>query len=267
MDIRLLVVSLFLFTVACQDKKGSTASIVIEKKQYEIKNVFQHDLNAFTEGLFFDDAILYESTGSPESLPETESVFGIVDLATGKMDVKAKLDKQKYFGEGIAKANNKIFQLTYLNKTGFVYDATTFDKIDTFTFDSNEGWGLTNIDDATLVMSDGTDVLTFIDVEDLKSVKKIKVTENGLALQNLNELEFVEGFIYANVYTQNRIVKIDIKDGSVVRSIDLSGLYYDAKNKSNLILEMNGIAYNKAKKTFFITGKMWPNIYEIKILE
>lgn len=267
MNIRLFIVPLLLLIVACRDKKVSTSSIVVEKKQYEIKNVFQHDLNAFTEGLFFDGATLYESTGSPESLPHTESVFGIVDLVTGKVDVKVALDKQKYFGEGIAKAGNKIFQLTYLNKTGFVYDATTFKKIDTFTFDSNEGWGLTNIDETTLVMSDGTNILTFLDVENLKPTKKLKVTENGLPLINLNELEYVNGFIYANVYTKNRIVKIDVKDGSVVRSIDLSGLYYDAKNKSNLLLEMNGIAYNKKSDTFFVTGKMWPNIYEIKILE
>ncbi|WP_052705371.1 glutaminyl-peptide cyclotransferase [Flavobacterium sp. 316] len=268
MNLRLLILFQLVFFISCKNgtKKEEQLSSITQP-QFKIKNVFPHDMNSFTEGLFLSEGKLYESTGSPESIPNTKSVFGILNLETGKIDVKAELDKTIYFGEGIAKANNKIFQLTYLNKTGFVYDADTFEKIDTFKFQNDEGWGLTNIDNETLIMSDGTNVLTFMDVETLKPIKSIKVTEFGNPVYRLNELEYVNGCVYANIYTENRIVKIDVNDERVIKSIDLYSLYFDAKNRFSGSMEMNGIAYDEKEKTFYITGKMWPNVYEIEILD
>ncbi|VXC23261.1 conserved hypothetical protein [Flavobacterium sp. 9AF] len=257
MKFSFLSILFFLFFISCKEKEeNNSQESIISIKQYVIKNTYPHDTNSFTEGLFFDGGNLFESTGAPESVANTRSLFGILSLETGKIDVKAELDKSIYFGEGIAKANNKIFQLTYLNKMGFVYDAETYQQLSTFKFENNEGWGLTNLGDSTLIMSDGTDVLTFLDVNTQKPTKKIKVTEYGNPVYRLNELEYINGFVYSNVYTENRILKIDINTGKVVKSIDLSSLYFDVKNRFSGSMEMNGIAYNSKKNTFYITGKM-----------
>lgn len=237
------------------------------KVGYVILNSFPHDINSFTEGLFMHNNIVYESTGSPEELPKTKSVIGILDLKTGLINTKVELDKRIYFGEGIAKCKNKIYQLTYKNKTGFIYDSKTFKQIGIFQFDNNEGWGLTNINDTSLIMSDGSNILTFINPDNLKFIKKIEVFENNIPVANLNELEYVNGYIYANIYTTNKIVKIDPNNGNVIATIDFESLFYDAKNRFSGSLEMNGIAYNDKNKTFLITGKLWPCVYEIKLNE
>lgn len=232
---------------------------------FSVLNTFSHDINSFTEGLFFYDNKIYESTGSPDDMPNTKSVIGILDLKSGFLDVKVELDKDIYFGEGIAKCNDKIYQLTYKNKKGFIYDFKTFKKKGDFTFENSEGWGLTSINDTTLVMSDGTNLLTFLNPENLQALKKIEVFDNNVAVVDLNELEYVDGFIYANIYTTCRVVKIDVKTGLVVGSIDFNSLCYEVLNKYPEAQELNGIAYNKVKDSFFITGKMWPNIYEVKL--
>lgn len=267
MKIRLIIIHLILFISCKKETKVNNQDITDELRQFKVVNTFPHDINAFTEGLFMSEGKLFESTGAPENMLNTKSLFGILNLETGKIDVKAELDRNIYFGEGIAKADDKIFQLTYLNRTGFIYDAKTFEKLDTFKFENNEGWGLTNIDDTTLIMSDGTDVLTFLDVKTLKPIKKIKVSENGNPIYRLNELEYIDGVIYSNVYTENRILKIDANNGKVLKSIDLSSLYFDIKNRFPGAMEMNGIAYNPINKTFYITGKMWPNVFEIEIFD
>lgn len=253
---------LIIFLFSCNENKNIETTKSTD--DFLIINTYKHDINSFTEGLFFDFDTIYESTGSPKDLPLTKSVFGILNLNTGKIDIKSELDKNLYFGEGIALCDKKIFQLTYLNKVGFIYDSKTFNKIGEFNYTNDEGWGLTNIENDTLIMSDGTNVLTFLDSKSLKLVKKIYVTEFGNELHNVNELEYVDGYIYANIYTTNKIVKINSNNGLVIKSYDFSKLYYDSKHRNPNALEMNGIAYNKKTKTFFITGKMWPSIYEVK---
>lgn len=266
-NISVLFAILF-FTIACNnDIKKEEKTVVINNAVpilgYEIINTFPHDTNSFTEGFLVHDGKLFESTGATSQLPQTRSLFGIVDLQTGKIDVKAELDKTKYFGEGIVILNNKIYQLTYQTKIGFIYDAKTYKKIGEFTFPSNEGWGFTT-DGTYLIMSDGTNMLTYLDPENLSKVKSIAVSENGYALDYLNELEYINGFIYANVWGKNSIVKIDTANGAVVSKMDLTSLAEEAKKISDGSKEMNGIAYDAVNNKIYVTGKMWPKIYEIK---
>jgi glutaminyl-peptide cyclotransferase len=269
--ISIILLSICLFFINCNKKESNENTIKKENdlisNDYKILNVYQHSTNSFIEGLFVDQGTIYESTGSPEELPNTKSVFGILDTKTGQINVKSELDKKIFFGEGIAKCNNKIYQLTYKNKTGFLYDSKTYKQIGVFQFDNNEGWGLTNIKNESLIMSDGTNVLTFLDPKSLKSTKKLEVLENNMPVLNLNELEYVDGYIYANIYGTNKIVKIDAKNGIVVRTIDCTALANDSKSKFSGCLEMNGIAYNNKTNTFLITGKLWPCVYEIKLTQ
>jgi glutamine cyclotransferase len=234
--------------------------------EYELVATYPHDTNSFTEGFLFNDGVLFESTGAMRELPQTRSLFGSVDLKTGKISVKAELDKQIYFGEGITFLNGKVYQLTYKSKKGFVYNAKTFAQIGEFSFPSAEGWGFTN-DGTNLIMSDGTDILTWIEPETYKVVKRIAITENGKSCTFLNELEWIDGYIFANVWTTNTIVKINPEDGKVLGKIDLKDLAYNAAGTYPGSLEMNGIAYNPDSKTLFVTGKMWPTIYEIRLVE
>lgn len=262
----LILLTLGLLIAACSNRKdadsGKTISTIPRISITFVKE-YPHDRRSFTEGFFFHDGKLFESTGATD-LPETRSLYGIVDLNTGAIDVKAELDRNKYFGEGIALLNDKLYQLTYKSKVGFVYDASTFEQLDKFTIPSAEGWGLTT-DGQFLIMSDGTSKLSYIDPHSLTVSKSIFVKENGSLVQYLNELEYIEGFIYANVWQTNRIVKIDPKDGSVVGQLDLSIYAFDAKSIYQQSMEMNGIAYNPDSKTLFFTGKLWPKIYEIKL--
>ncbi|WP_347157175.1 glutaminyl-peptide cyclotransferase [Pontibacter chitinilyticus] len=229
---------------------------------YGVTATHPHDVTSFTEGLLVHDGKLYESTGSPSDQPETRSLVGIVDLSTGKIDTKVELDKSKYFGEGIVILDGKLYQLTYTSKTGFVYDLDTFKKLREFTFPSKEGWGITT-DSTYLIMSDGTSHLTYLDPATLKQVKELGVYDNNGPLNNLNELEYINGYIYANIYTTNIIVKIDPKSGQVVGKLDLTTLNQDANSKNPSSLELNGIAYDAAADKIYVTGKLWPNIYEI----
>lgn len=173
-----------------------------------------------------------------------------------------ELDKTKYFGEGIVFLNDKLYQLTYKNKLGFIYDAKTFKQVGTFIYSNAEGWGLTT-DWRNLVMSDGTHKLTFLDPNSLTPVKVLSVTENNNSLAHINELEFIRGFIYANVWQTNSIVKIDTVNGNVVGKLDLNSLAFEAKNKNPNADVLNGIAYDPIRDKIYVTGKLWPNIYEI----
>jgi glutamine cyclotransferase len=244
------------------DYKGTTTSV--QTIYYDYTNSYPHDINSFTEGFLFHDGKLYESTGATPDLPQTRSLFGVVDLTTGKIDTKAELDKTKYFGEGITFLNGKVYQLTYKTKIGFVYDAVTFKRIKQFTFPSEEGWGMTT-DGKNLIMSDGTNTLTFLDPQNLTVVKTIQVSENGYAVDYLNELEYIKGFIYANLYGTNKIARIEPDNGRVTGMLDLTSLAHEAKTLYRGSLEMNGIAYDEAEDKILITGKMWPKIYEIKL--
>lgn len=235
----------------------------VPQLNYSIENQYPHDITSFTEGLLFHDHKLYESTGGADNLPQTKSLFGEVDLKTGKILAKAELDKTVYFGEGIVFLNGKIYQLTYKNQIAFIYDSKSFKQIGTFNYANREGWGMTT-DGKYLIMSDGTSYLTYLDPTNYSVVKTLDVAENGYVVEKLNELEYIKGFIYANIWTTNTIVKIDPKTGDVVGKLDLTALAQDSKSKNPDALEMNGIAYDSLTNKILVTGKLWPNMYEIK---
>ena len=230
---------------------------------YALNSSFPHDTSSFTEGFLIHNGQLYESTGSPEEIPQARSLFGTVDLKTGRIDKKIELDRQKYFGEGTVFLNDKVYQLTYQTKIGFIYDAKTFNKLGEFTFPSKEGWGMTT-DGSHLIMTDGTNIITYLETKNFTTEKTISVTDDNGPVMHLNELEFIKGFIYANIYTTNYIVKIDPASGKVIGKIDLTSLATEAKIKFPGSLEMNGIAYDSTSDKIYITGKMWPNIYAIE---
>ncbi len=157
-----------------------------------------------------------------------------------------------------------MYQLTYLNKEGFIYQLPSFELIEKFTYENNEGWGLAT-DGQSLLMSDGTDVITFLNPVSLKPFKKLKVSANGNAQNHLNELEYIKGYIYANIWLTNLIVKIDPISGNIVGQIDLSSLVLKERTKKSSIDVLNGIAYNKELDKIYVTGKLWSSIYEIAI--
>lgn len=229
---------------------------------FKVAATHPHDTTLFTEGLFVHEGKMYESTGSPDNIPFTRSLVGILDLKTGKLDKKIELDRSIYFGEGIVLLNNKLYQLTYQNQKGFIYDGTTFQKTGEFSFANKEGWGFTT-DGKRLIMSDGTPVLTFLNPDNLKPESTLTVRENGNPVTNLNELEYIKGFIYANIWMTNYIVKIDPATGNIVGKLNLNDLSTEAHNKYHNAQEMNGIAYDAATDKIYVTGKMWPTIYEV----
>jgi glutaminyl-peptide cyclotransferase len=267
----LLFLSLISALVSCEgEKKENPEKTKEEAKKpetlvlkYELIASHPHDSTCYTQGFLFHNGQLLESTGAPENIPYTRSLIGIVDLNSGKMNIKAEIDRNIYFGEGIAVLNNKIFQLTYKNQVGFIYDAKTFQNKGQFGYLNKEGWGLTT-DGKQLIMSDGTNVLTYLDPEKFNITKTLVVSENGFAVDYLNELEFINGFIYANIYTTHRIVKIDPENGQVIAELDIDDLFQKSKNQYSPSAETNGIAYNPENDKIYVTGKLWPYIFEIK---
>ena len=262
------ITSLVCLLFACDGNRNKVKNIAPEKPvispiDYSLVNSFPHDTTAFTEGFLIYNGKLYESTGASRELPQTRSLFGVVDLKTGKIEKKVELDKTMYFGEGIAFLNGKVYQLTYKTKVGFIYDSNSFKKLSEFTFPSDEGWGMTT-DDKNLIMSDGTHKLTYLDPNTLQVTKTLSVSENGCVKENLNELEFINGYIYANIWMTNTIVKINPENGNVVGLLDLTSLADEAKNLYPWSQEMNGIAYDSSTDKIYVTGKLWPKIYEIK---
>ncbi len=259
----LILIGLMLFSCSSNDSSNMDDNSSIPIINYTFINSFPHDTNSFTEGFLVQNGCLYESTGATAGLSQTKSLFGKVDLKTGKIETKVELDRNKYFGEGIAFLKGKVYQLTYNTKVGFIYDTISFKKIGEFIIPTAEGWGLTT-DGTNLIMSDGTNTLIFLDPDSLKVVKRISVFENGYVKDNLNELEYIDGYIYANLWSTNMIVKIEPKSGKVVGKIDLTLLMDEAKSIYPQSLEMNGIAYDSVVNKIYVTGKLWPKIYEIK---
>lgn len=243
-------------------KKAVNTNSSVSSIQYSVVKTYPHDTESFTEGFLFHDNKLYESTGSPENFPDARSVIGTVNLKTGKIDVKAELDRKKYFGEGILFFNERLYQLTYKNQTGFIYDAITFQRIDTFSYSNKEGWGMTT-DGKSIIMSDGTNSITYWDPVSLKETKKLNVTFNGSSALYINELEYINGYIYANVWTTNNIVKIDPADGRIMGIMDLTSLFLKAAKEYRLSEATNGIAYDPEKDKIYVTGKFWPCIFQI----
>jgi glutamine cyclotransferase len=229
---------------------------------YSVRHVYAHDTTSYTEGFLFHNHQLFESSGATEEYPQTRSMAGVEDMNTGKIDKKIELDKDKYFGEGIVFFKDKLYQLTYKNHTGFIYDAATYRRLDSFRFRNAEGWALTT-DSNSLIMSDGTSGLTYLDPVSLSPVKKLAVTENGAALDSLNELEYIRGFIYANRYLKDYIVKIDPATGKVVGKLDLSSLVSEEHIRNPDGDVLNGIAYDPDSDKIYVTGKLWAGIYEI----
>ena len=235
---------------------------------YEVVKTYKHDPQAFTQGLTFHAGFLYEGTGSPDY--NGNSSVRKIDLESGDIKQKRGLD-QKYFGEGITILNNKIYQLTWNEKTAFVYDANTFEPITVFAF-TGAGWGITN-DGTNLIMSDGSHILRVIDPATFRTVRTINVFNNGKPLANLNELEFIKGEIWANIWHSeepdklgkpNYIARIDPKDGKILGWVDLAGISPDdvARNPENTL---NGIAYDADNDRIFVTGKQWKKLFEIKV--
>jgi len=260
--------------IACKDSGNSSgnSSSINEPAtddapaaiSYTVLNATPHDTNSYTEGFLFHDGKLYESSGAPEDDPNTRSMFGEVDPATGKIAVKAELDRKTYFGEGITFLNGKVYQLTWTNKIGFIYDAKTFKKIGQFTIPGNEGWGMTT-DGKDLILSDGTSNLIFVDPGTFKTIRSISVRDNNGPVGNINELEYIKGSIYANVYQTTDVLRIDPASGKVTGKADFSRLDKEAKMKYSKAEYMNGIAYDSANNKIYITGKLWPSIYEVRL--
>jgi glutamine cyclotransferase len=266
----LIALSFLAFFSSCTDTKPTEEVISKPVKEdhsapaitYSLVGTTPHDTLAFTEGLLFYNDQLFESTGAPDYMPQARSLFGIVDMKTGKIDVKAELDKKIYFGEGIVILNGKIFQLTYKNQLGFIYDAKTYKKIGEFSYANKEGWGMTT-DGTNIIMSDGSNVLFYLDPNTQKVIKTLQVNDDGFAEDYLNELEFINGYIYANIWNKNFIVKIDPATGKVLGRMDLTMLCNTARAKFRNGLEMNGIAYDAKNDKVYITGKFWPDLYQI----
>ena len=224
---------------------------------FTVVRSYPHDPTAFTQGLQWVDGFLYEGTGNHGA-----SSIRKVRLDTGEVLQKRDLPEQ-YFGEGIVVRKDELVQLTYKTEIGFVYDRQTFAPKRTFKY-QGEGWGLT--DNGThLVMSDGSEVLTFRDPNTFKEVRRVRVLNQGTPLGQLNELEMVEGEVWANVWKQDYLARIDPRTGTVQGFVDLRGIF-DRHSIPNEDAVLNGIAYDPARKRLFVTGKLWPRLFEIEVV-
>lgn len=225
---------------------------------FKIINIYPHDIKAYTQGLEFVGDTLYESTGL-----YGRSSLRKVDYQTGKVLKKIDLDK-KYFGEGITILKNKIYQLTWREKVGFVYDRETFAQVGTFSYqDSAEGWGLCH-DGKTIYKSDGTEKIWMLKDETLEENSFIQVCTNTRLIESVNELEWADGKIFANIYQRNAIAVINHENGAVEAVLDLSSLKEQVSQHPELDV-LNGIAYHPLRKTLFVTGKNWDKLFEISI--
>ncbi len=229
---------------------------------YSLLKVYPHDTSAYTQGLQFVNGFLYEGTGNPDSVPN-KSKLRKVDYSSGKILKETSLPGI-LFGEGITVLGDKIYQLTWQNKKGFVYNFSDFKLIKEFSYDI-EGWGLTN-DGKNLIVTDGSSNIYFWDPETLKEIKRINVQDNTGMKNNLNESEYINGYIYVNIYTTNEILKVDPITGNVIGRIDLSDLkknYPELGSPHSDVL--NGIAWDSSGNRLFITGKYWSKMFEIRL--
>lgn len=225
---------------------------------HKVVKSYPHDQYAFCQGLVVEGDTLYEGTGR-----EGQSTLRVVDLKTGQVQKSIKLP-DVVFGEGITVFEGQIYQLTWKNNIAYVYDKDTFQYKTKIRY-SGEGWGLTH-DGTHLIMSDGSSSLRFVNPKTFKTVKKLRVRENGRNVEDLNELEYVDGKIYANVWYKDLIAQISPKTGDVEAWIDLRGIISD-QDRGNREHVLNGIAYDPQSKRLFVTGKNWPYLYEIQIIK
>ena len=224
---------------------------------YEVINVYPHDSNAFTQGLAIDEGVMYEGTGLTG-----ESSLRRVDLETGDVLQIYELPSN-LFGEGITVFDDKIIQLTWQSQIGFVYDKSSFDLLQNFSY-STQGWGITT-DGTRLIMSDGSANLYFLNPETFEKTGQVEVHDGNTSVTKLNELEYINGEVYANVWLTNKIAIINPNTGQVTGWIDLTGIYTPGTGDSNNVL--NGIAYDSANNRLFVTGKRWSQLFEIKLIE
>lgn len=255
------------FFAACNndssnDNDAATAANTVSPPaniNYNIVASYPHDTSSFTEGLIWQNNSLYEGTGL-----EGQSRLMKIDIKSGKPTRSVSLDPT-IFGEGITQLNDKIYQLTWQNHKVYVYDAKTLKKLKELSWE-HDGWGLTN-NGTDLIVSTGESNLYFVDPETFKIKKIIGVSDHNGPVGNLNELEYVDGFIYSNIYLSDIIVKIDPANGNITGKIDLSGLLAKAGKNVNTDegYVLNGIAYDSTKKSMYITGKKWPLIFEMKV--
>jgi glutaminyl-peptide cyclotransferase len=263
-----LFIILLSFLAACNGNSDSqstetTAPVVSNEPpvlSYTVTNIYPHQTSAFTEGLEWHDGKLLESTGDPDYGGKSKLAY--VDLKTGNDIKKINLDKQ-YFGEGCTLLNGKIYMLTYKENKCFVFDAKTLAKLKEFDYDG-EGWGLTN-NGKQLIMNNGGDKLYFRDPETFAVKNIVSVTDNNGPVAMINELEWVNGELYSNVWQKDIIVKINPETGKVTGKADFSGMkekYFPELAANTDVL--NGIAYDSTAKRFFITGKNWPKLFEVK---
>ena len=260
---------IILVSVACQNNQESeekpldkTEDNSPENINFKVVNAFPHDTTSYTEGFLFHKGLLFESTGHTNTYASSRSAFGPVDLKNGRIEIKAEIDKNRYFGEGIAFLKDRIYQLTDTTHIGFIYNADTYKKLGTFTYDG-DGWGLTT-NGNYLIMSNGSSNLYYREPSTFKIIKTLNVTDNNGPVQNINELEMIHGYIYANQWLTDNILKIDTATGKVVGKLDLSSLRTEAKMKYAFSEETNGIAYDSVTNKVYVTGKLWPLIYEIQ---
>jgi glutaminyl-peptide cyclotransferase len=258
-----LALVLVLFVSACRSEPGANPSTATNSNRagvvrytYEVVNTFPHDRNAFTQGLEFQDGKLLESTGE-----EGHSSLRRVVLETGQIEQKVDVP-HPYFAEGITLLNGKIYQLTWQHQIGFIYDANTFEKKGEFKYEG-EAWGLTN-DGTSLIMSDGTNRLKFLDPDNFSVKRVIVVMAGKVPIDSLNELEYVQGQIYANIWHDNRMAIIDPQTGRVTGAVDLTGLLRPGEVSDEEAV-LNGIAYDATSQRLFVTGKLWPKLFELRL--
>jgi glutaminyl-peptide cyclotransferase len=257
---RVIVVLAALAAYGCGPASEAGA---IQEYTYEIVHTYPHDPTAFTQGLFYLDGVLYEGTGL-----EGRSSIRKVKLETGEVLQERSVPEQ-YFGEGIVNWRDRLLELTWKNQVGFIYDLAGFAPKGQFPY-TGEGWGLTQ-DGKRIIMSDGSARLRFMDPESLREIGRITVTADGQPVANLNELEWVKGEIYANIWQTNRIARINPSTGKVVGWLDMTGVadtngffIGSAEGQADV---MNGIAYDVAGNRLFITGKNWPKLFEIRLVK
>jgi len=257
----LLTVLVGLTLWSCGDKSGSdepaskTDTLAL---QYSIVSTLPHNVQAYTQGLVIHNNKVLESTGQ-----KGHSWIAEVNPGSGQHDKKVTLDN-RYFGEGITVLNDKIYQLTWEERTGFIYDANSYKKLGEFSYNT-PGWGITH-DNNNLIMSDGTDKLYYLDTTNLQVIKTVTVTDpSGGKVKNLNELEYVDGYVFANVYETALILKIEPKTGRIVGRLDLSSIANEIKRMYPNTDVLNGIAYDKNSKALLVTGKLWPKSYLIRV--
>jgi len=224
---------------------------------YEILNTFPHDPGCYTQGLVIDDGVFYESCGL-----YGQSSLRKVDPASGVVQDETELEPN-FFAEGLVLLQDGLYQLTWQENTGFVYDASTLELLNTFYYQT-QGWGLTT-DGTALILSDGTNTLYWLDPSTMQIVQQVNVSYQGQPVEYLNELEYINGTIFANIYLTDTIVVIDPQDGSVISLVDLTGLRPE-QNSAMQGEVLNGIAYDDQSDKLYLTGKNWPTLYEIRLV-